>query len=167
MTRRAGPGLGKGMLGEDLQVVLILGTAAAAAATAKGRGFHAGWLGPQASAGATRARWHAAPEECQTPVHRGRSDGRDRGCGKLGKVPVMPGADWWTEDEGRPLLTAMTGSRVESKEEVLAQNDGSKTPSPGGALRCSETTRASPFFKAAFEAAIVREGSKTPSPGGR
>ena len=37
---------------------------------------------------------------------------------------------------------------------------------PGGAFRCCETTRASPFFRAAFEAAIVREGSKTPSPEG-
>ena len=122
MRQRAGPGLGNGELGEDLQVMLILGTAAAAAATAEGLGFHAGWSGIGPQTAATRARKRAAPEECWTLVRSGHRDEGDRGRGKLGEA----------EAEGRLLPTVKTGSRVMSKGEVLAQNDGSKTPSPGG-----------------------------------
>ena len=129
MARRAGPGLGKGMLGEDLQVVLILGTAAATADTAQGLGFRAGWLGPHASAGAARARKHAASETSRAPVRRGNGEEEDRGCGRLGGVPVMPGAEWM---EGQSVLLERTSSWMEDKGNVLAQNDGSKTPSPGG-----------------------------------
>ena len=129
MMHRAGAGPGTGRLGEDLQVVLILGAAAATAATAKWLGFHAGWLGPQASAGAARARRHAAPEECRTPMCRGRWDEGDRGRGELGKLPVTPDADWI---KGKSVLPEGESSCMESGEGLLAQNDGSKTPSPGG-----------------------------------
>ena len=131
MTQRAGTGLGTGRLGEDLQVVLILGTAAATAATAQGLGFRAGWLGPHASAGAARARKHAVTEVSRAPVRRGSSDEEDRGCGRLGGVPVMPGADWM---EGQSVLLERTSSWMEDKGKVSAQNDGSKTPSPGGGV---------------------------------
>ena len=116
MTRREGPGLGKGMLGEDLQVVLILGTAAATAATAQGLGFRAGWLGPHASAGAARARKHAAPEMSRAPVRRGSGDEEDRGGERLGEVPVMPGAEWI---EGQSVLLERTSSWMEDKRKVF------------------------------------------------
>ena len=156
MRQRAGPGLGNGELGEDLQVMLILGTAAAAAATAEGLGFHAGWSGIGPQTAATRARKRAAPEECWTLVRSGHRGEGGRGRGKLGEA----------EAEGRLLPTVKTGSRVMSKGEVLAQNDGSKTPSPGGRSGAVRPLVLPPFFRAAFEAAIVREGSKTPSPEG-
>ena len=62
----------------------------------------------------------------------------------------------------QPQLPERRSRQEESEEEFLAQNGGSKTPSPGGAFRCGESTRCSPFV----EAVIARAGSKTPSPWG-
>ena len=135
MTLHEGHGPGGAALREDLQVVLILGTAEAAAATARGLGYHAGWVVPQATTGAACARRHTAPEECRTPVRRGNRDEENRVCGKLGEVPVMPGADWRMEIEGRSVLPVRMSSWTESIEDVVAQHDGSKTPSPGGGVQ--------------------------------
>ena len=94
MAQHTGPGLGEARQQAGMPVVLIIGTAAEAEATARGLGFHAGWFVPSSPAGPTLA---------------GRR-----------------------EFVGRPLPTVRAGNGVEGKEDVLAQNDGSKTPSPGG-----------------------------------
>ena len=101
MRQRAGPGLGNGELGEDLQVMLIFGTAAAAAATAEGLGFHAGWSGIGPQTAATRARKRATPEECWTLVRSGHRGEGDRGRGELGEAEAegAPTADC---DGGQP-----------------------------------------------------------------
>ena len=43
----------------------------------------------------------------------------------------MPGEDWI---EGQSVLLERTSSWMEDKGKVVAQNDGSKTPSPGGGV---------------------------------
>ena len=52
MMQHTGPGLGEARQA-GMPVMLIIGTAAEAEATARGLGFHAGWFVPQTPAGLT------------------------------------------------------------------------------------------------------------------
>ena len=135
MAQHAGPGLGVARQWAGMPVVLIIGAADEAGATAKGLGFHNGWLVPQATAGVTLAKGHAAAGGCLSLLRSGRSEGETRGFVDFGI-------------DGRLLHEERTGSMTgKARRSLLAQNDGSKTPSPGGAFRCSESTSCFPLLR--------------------